>query len=71
MRKFKDNTTYEDPAMWVDSKGQLWMGPISPDNTLHFAKFCGFNFLTKPIWVLYCSECPEDCKRIEVNNGLR
>jgi len=57
--------------MWVDSKGQLWMGPISPDNTLHFAKFCGFNFLTKPIWVLYCSECPEDCKRIEVNNGLR
>ena len=66
MRTFKDGTTYENPGMWIDSSARLWMGPISPDNTLHFARFSGFDLLTKPIWVLCSSECPEDCERIIV-----
>lgn len=64
MRTFKDGTTYDNPAMWIDSRGVLWKGPMNPDNTLHFAKFCGFNHLTKPIWVLQSSECPWDCKQV-------
>lgn len=65
MRRFKDNTTYNEPAMWIDSKGQLWMGPTSPDSYLHFSRFHGFNHLTKEIWVLESSECPEDCVQVE------
>lgn len=72
MRLFKDNTTYDSPAMWIDSKNRLWMGPVSKDNTMHFAKFCGFMKPPRqhiPIWVLESSECPEDCRRIHINEG--
>ena len=62
MRTFKDNTTYDNPAMWFDSKNQLWKGPVSPDSTMHFARFHGFmDDAPEPIWVLESSACPEDC----------
>lgn len=69
MRIFKDNTTYDNPAMWIDSKNQLWRGPISQDDTMHFARFHGF--MDKyhshlPIWVLESSECPEDCIKVNI-----
>jgi len=68
-RTFKDETTYEEPAMWVDSKNQLWKGPLNPDGTVHFAKFHGFTENEQePIWVLQSSECPDDCVIIKVNN---
>ena len=62
MRVFKDNATYENPAIWIDSKNQIWTGPLSPDDNMHFARFCGFmaDALT-PIWILYSSECPGGC----------
>lgn len=66
MRTFKNDTTYETPRLWVDSEGNYWKGPISPDNTLHFARFCGrVEDTYEEIWVLESSECPEDCVLIE------
>jgi hypothetical protein len=76
MRTFKDNTTYNNPAMWFDSKNQLWKGPVAPDSTMHFARFCGFmDDAPEAIWVLESSECPEDCvmivtTRCGTNEGL-
>jgi len=67
MRIFKDNTTYDNPAMWIDSKNQLWHGPISLDSTMHFARFYGFMDKNNlPIWVLESSECPEDCIKVNI-----
>jgi|APSaa5957512535_1039671.scaffolds.fasta_scaffold939561_1 hypothetical protein len=71
MRTFKDNTTYDNPAMWFDSKNQLWKGPVSPDSTMHFARFHGFmDDAPEPIWVLESSACPEDCIRVSIPQGV-
>jgi hypothetical protein len=65
MRLFKDDTTYDSPAMWIDSQNRLWKGPTSPDSTMHFARFRGFGMDQYEVWVLEASACPEDCVRIK------
>jgi len=71
MRTFKDNTTYDNPAMWTDSKNRLWKGPVSPDSNMHFARFHGFmDDAPEPIWVLESSECPEDCIKVNTPKEL-
>jgi hypothetical protein len=67
LRSFKDGTTFDSPAMWVDSQNRLWHGPICENSTMHFALFEGFNYLKNPIWVLRASACPEDC--VKINKG--
>lgn len=65
LRRFGYDTTYATPRFFVDAKGKLWFGPTSPDNTLHFSCFYGFNFQNDPVWVLESSELPSDCRPIE------
>ena len=61
-RVFKDNASYKNPAIWIDSKDQVWTGPLARDGNMHFARFSGFmDDAVTPIWVLMRSECPEDC----------
>jgi len=44
----------------LDGNGDLWKGPLSPDNTLHWARFEGVSEVDgSGIWVLRRSECPE------------
>ena len=65
LRRFAYDTTYASPKFFVDSKSKLWFGPTSPDNTLHFSCFYGFDFKNNPVWVLESSGLPSDCRPIE------
>lgn len=53
----------------IDGNGDLWKGPLSPDDTLHWAKFEGICKVDgSPIWVLRRSACPErfmDTQQVE------
>ena len=65
VRTFKDGTTYDTPAIWIDTTDwAVWRGPISPDSTMHFAKLEGLNDKGAPIWVLRASACPETCVKV-------
>jgi len=67
-RKFFDDTTYNNPAMFLDhATNRLWHGPINPDGNLHWGKLEGFlDADGSPIFVYCASELPDgDYIRIE------
>jgi hypothetical protein len=43
----------------LDGNGELWKGPLSPESTLHWARFYGICYDGSPIWCLERSACPE------------
>lgn len=67
-RKFFDDTTYAEPAVFLDhATNRLWHGPVNPDGNLHWGKLEGFsNADGSPIFVYCASELPDgDYIRIE------
>ena len=54
-------TNYGELLYWVDDFGQLWRGPSSPNENLHYATFEGYTITTQhhePIWVMRRSDAP-------------
>jgi hypothetical protein len=67
-RKFFDDTTYAEPAVFLDhATNRLWHGPVNPDGNLHWGKLEGFSSADgSPIFVYCASELPDgDYIRIE------
>jgi len=67
-RKFFDDTTYDNPAMFLEhATNRLWHGPVNPDGNLHWGKLEGFlDADGSPIFVYCASELPDgDYIRIE------
>lgn len=44
---------------FFDANGDLWKGPTSPNDNLHYAKFEGFTDTGEMIWVCSRSDAPE------------
>lgn len=62
---------FDHPRYLVDDMGELWRGPLSRDNTLHYARFHGLMVVEPfaPIWVLERTNPPEQSEAITDQQG--
>ena len=55
---FNRTVVVRTPHYRIDRYGRLWFGPTSPDSTMHYAYWDGFDAEQKPIWILSRTEEP-------------
>lgn len=56
---------------WIDNQGRVWKGPVSPDDTLHYAVFQGHMEVPPYRWIWSCwrSSPPEIAWASEVTEA--